>query len=188
MGITALLLATTVAPISITLSSSKVGYTSGDDVPFSAMAVNRSGRPIDLIPQTDSMHWGRKAPYAGLETLDPSTGKWEGLYMKGVGRCGNANPLKSEDFVTVKPSKTIDLLNGMAWSKYEVNEVLKTPGTYRIRFRYDTTQKFDSWLGGPLMPEEAKRITDALYPRFERTPKGSFVSNEITIKITQSPH
>jgi hypothetical protein len=187
MGLTALLMAVSVAPISITLSSPKTVYKSGDDIPFTAITVNRSGKSIDLIPQTDSMHWGLKAPYAGLESFNLSSGKWEGLILKGVGRCGNSNPLKSEDFVAVAPGKAVDLLNGMAWSKYEVNEVLKTPGTYKIRFRYDTTQKFDSWLGGPLIPDEAKRLEEALQSRFERTPKGIFLSNELSLKILAAP-
>ena len=186
MGITALLLAVSTAPMSITLTSPRKAYIGGEDVPFTAIATNKTTGPIDLIPQNDSMYWGNKAPYAGLEYIDPATGTWEGLHLK-LGRCGNTNPLKSTDFVTVARNRSVDLLNGMTWSKDEVNEVLKTPGTYRIRFRYDTTRKFNEWLGGPMMGEQAKKTMDELQPRYDRVPKGVFLSNEITIKITQAP-
>lgn len=174
------------APIAIELSSPKMGFTSGEEIIFSATVKNQTKVPIEIVPQNDSMHWGRKAPYCTLETKLPD-GTWDPLIMKGVGRCGNANPIKVSDFITVASGKTGDLLMGMPWSKYEVNDRLKEPGIYRIRLRYDTTQKIQNWLGGPLMPQETEKLVAETQPHFDRTPKGLFFSNEITIRVTQAP-
>jgi len=170
------------APISIQLSATKKVYKSGEEVIFVATTQNLTKQAIELVSETDSMNWGRKAPYLYLEAKLPD-GTWDKLVMKNVGRCGNANPIKAEDFVTVQPGQSVDLLNGMQWSKYEVQQCLLNPGTYQIHLRYDTTPKFGHWMGGPLIPEEEQRLSHLLQPHYERTPKGVFVSNEVTIRV-----
>ena len=170
------------SPVSLQLVSPKAKFKSGEQVTFSAHAKNLSKQEIELVTEQDSMNWGRKSPLLVLESKQ-SDGKWSPLVLQGVGRCGNANPLKVADFVTIAPGKSAEILHGMAWTKYEVTECLKAPGTYRIRLRYDSTAKLNSWLGGPLTESEANRLIAEVQPHFNRTPKGVFLSNEVTVTI-----
>lgn len=177
----ALLLAAKPA-ISIRLSAPKAVYKSGELIVLAATATNHTKDEIELVTEQDSMHWFRKAPYCNLESRQPD-GKWAPVYRKDVGRCGNANPLKESDFVNIAPGKSSEILRGMEWSKYEVMECLKTPGSYRLRLRYDTTPKFSDWLGGPLMEDDAKKLVEKTQKHFDRTPKGVFMSNEINVRV-----
>ncbi len=177
----ALLLAAKPA-VAIHLSAPKAVYKSGELIVLAATATNQSNEEIELVTEQDSMHWFRKAPYCNLESRQ-ADGTWSPVLLKGVGRCGNANPLKESDFVSIAPGKSSELLRGMEWSKYEVKECLKTPGKYRLRLRYDTTPKFENWLGGPLMEDEMKKLVGKTQKHFDRTPKGVFVSNEVTIQV-----
>ncbi|MBS1726302.1 MAG: hypothetical protein JST51_06235 [Armatimonadetes bacterium] len=177
-----LLLALAGAPIAIHLSAPKATYASGDEVIFRALVKNNTKETIEMVAERDGMNWKRKAPFCILEAKQ-ANGTWDPLLMKGVGRCGNSNPLDASDFVEIEKGKSGDILQGMPWSKYEVKECLRKPGTYTIRLRYDSTPVFEAWLGGPLMPDKEAEQKRNLKSHYDKTPKGVFLSNEVTIKI-----
>lgn len=170
--------------ITIQLEPKSPSFSVGEQVLFRAITTNVSDQPLLLIPQGDSSQSGRKAPMCQIQ-IRGADGNWVVPSMPPG--CGNTNPIREADFVEVAPRKAIDLLGGMAWSVYELSESFKTPGTYEVRLRYDTTRPIDAWLGGPLVPEQEASLRAKVAPLFERVPKGVFISNVVKITLKPAP-
>lgn len=165
--------------LQIELSTKTAEIKAGSEVVFEARMTNRGRQDFVIVPQGDGMHEGRKQPLAQIQIRLPG-GEWLVPLLPG---CGNTNPIQAQDFRTVQPGKSIDLLAGMVWSKHSVWSALKVPGTYEVRFVYDTTAPLDRWIGGPVGPERAAELAAVVKPLFDRVPKTRIVSNLVTVKV-----
>jgi len=156
----------------------------GDPILFTAMVKNLTKSEFLLIRQGDSMQSGRKAPLIQIE-IRPLRGEW--FVPTVVADCGNTNFIRSEDFVAVKPGASIDILDGMRWSTYEVNQAFKTAGVFEARLVIDTTPPLEGWLGGPRPPEEVPVAAAAIRPFWDKVPKLRVVSKPARVTIYDSP-
>src|SRR4051812_43500968 len=60
---------------------------------------NLAGKEVLLVGSLDASDCKWRFPYAYFTVIGPD-GK---DVVKGIGRCGNTNPLREQDFVAVKP-------------------------------------------------------------------------------------
>jgi hypothetical protein len=178
----AVVLALSQPGLTVELATTTPEFKLGAEVVFEARLTNPKRTEILVVPQGDGMHEGRKLPLAQIQVRTPG-GEWSVPTIPG---CGNTDPIQPQDFKPVSPGKSIDLLNGMAWSKHAVWSAFKTPGTYEVRFVYETTAPLEKWIGGPVGPEAAAKLAIQVQPMFVRVPKVRLVSNTLTVRVTAS--
>jgi hypothetical protein len=176
--IAALVLAGT--PVSVDFRALKARVKPGEQVLFTAMVKNNTASKILLVKQGDSMHSGRKAPLIQIEVRS-LRGTWAA--PSAPTDCGNTNYIRAEDFVAVKPGASVDVLAGMRWSTYEVNQGFLVPGAYEARLVIDTTAPLERWLGGPRPTEEIAPAAAAVRPYWERVPKFRLVSRPVRVTV-----
>jgi hypothetical protein len=143
---------------------------------------NLSGREALLVGSLDASDCKWRYPHCWFEIIGPD-GKSS---VKGIGRCGNTNPLREKDFVKVKAGGTFDpymrVDDGGFFSAHQIRpENFPAPGTYRIRFHYSTAEKAPARWNGKLsgaMPPAVPKL-------LERVPKATIQSNEVKVRVVK---
>ena len=109
---------------------------------------NRSGRAIYLVGSLDASDCRWRYPHCYFEVTAPV-----GQPPGGIGRCGNTNGLRANDFVKVPPGGTFNPYQRVDdhgfFSAHQLSERhFTTPGEYRIRFVYSTlSDDIKAWDG-----------------------------------------
>ncbi|MBS1715076.1 MAG: hypothetical protein JST30_12150 [Armatimonadetes bacterium] len=155
----------------------------GEKVLFRAPIKNVGKTSVRIVIQGDSMQEGRKAPLCQVQFRPVGTLFWK--VPQWEAGCGNTNPARVEDFLELKPGKSVDLLGGMAWSEPWVSKFSDSPGDYEFRVVYDTTKPLTAWIGGPLTPADEEKAVRELRPYYEQVPKGIFTSTSVRIRLVR---
>ena len=176
---------TKAASLTCTLKSDKAKYKVGELPDFSVEIANHTGKDIYLIGSLDGsdVKWRMPYCYFTIQKPQPDT-------VDMIGRCGNMNTLKPQDFVFVKDGAKFNpfmRLNEYGFfTDYTTTNSLtfQTPGVYRIQFHYSTnSQKLNDFMGDrPLQQDKAKN--QKLVSLLRQVPKVEIVSNELEITIT----
>jgi len=139
--------------------------------------INRTKADIVLIGSLDGSDCKMRYPHAYFEIVD-ADGQSP---VRGIGRCGNTNPLRKEDFVTVKPGASFDPFQKGFFGAHQLSAHSFTqPGTYRVRFHYSTDAR------PPLFgatPRSDRPFPADIANLLDRVPKVTLTSNEISIEV-----
>jgi hypothetical protein len=144
---------------------------------FRVRLINRTDRAIYLVGSLDASDVGWRYPKLTVDRTGPQP-------AAGLGRCGNMNNLREEDFVRVEPGASLDPYDpkhGFFSSYYLHDLPLETPGEYTFTLTYDSREgDIARWWGfmGPGEPNREMRR------RFEQVPKGAYTSNSVTVIVT----
>ncbi|RZK09578.1 MAG: hypothetical protein EOO46_13445 [Flavobacterium sp.] len=172
------------ASLTCILKSDKTNYKVGELPDFKIEIINNTEKDIYLIGSLDGSDIKWRMPYCYFTIQEP---KPDSVDM--VGRCGNMNTLKPQDFVLIKagakfnPYMSLNEYGFFTDHTVTNSQTFQTPGVYRIQFHYSTnSQKLDDFMGDrPLQQDKAKR--QKLVSLLQRVPKVDIVSNEIEITI-----
>jgi hypothetical protein len=175
---------TKVTSLTCNLKSDKTIYKVGELPNLKVEIANNTGKNIYLIGSLDGsdVKWRMPHCYFTIQKPKPDT-------VDMIGRCGNMNTLKPQDFVLVKAGTKFNpymhLNEHGFFTDYTTtnSRTFQTPGVYRIQFHYSTnSQKLDDFIGDrPLLQDKAK--TQKLVSLLKQVPKVDIVSNEIEITI-----
>jgi hypothetical protein len=175
---------TKTASLKCTLKSDKKRYRVGELPDFTVEIANNTGMDIYLIGSLDGsdVKWRMPYCYFTIQKPKPDT-------VDMIGRCGNMNTLKPQDFVFVKDGAKFNpymrLVEYGFFTDYTTTNSLtfQTPGVYRIQFHYSTnSHKLNDFMGDrPLQQEKAKN--QKLVTLLKQVPKVDLVSNELEITV-----
>jgi hypothetical protein len=166
-------------PLAIDFRAVKTTYKLGEPVVFRAEARNVGKKAVRFVLHGDSAQFGTKSPLIQFE-VRPVGGEW--ALPCAVG-CGNSNPAMPQDFVSIAPGASVDVLNGMRWSQGLLMLGLTSKGHYDVRLTIDTTSPIERWLGGPLIPEDEAKAKAALQSLYDEVPKFRWVSKTVRIVV-----
>ncbi|MCI0650928.1 MAG: hypothetical protein L0Z55_03480 [Planctomycetes bacterium] len=173
------------APFACTIRSEPVCELGKAPV-IAVEVANLTGREIYLVGSLDGSDLKWRYPHCYFEVTGPDGKAPE----NDMGRCGNMNALRQEDFVRVAagasfdPYRKIDGYGFFAASQLS-EAAFAVPGDYRVRFVYSTAgENFKDWFGWGNSDEEAK--AKDLRGLFDMIPKATAISNEITITVRRS--
>jgi hypothetical protein len=165
------------APLSCEISGDAT-CVQGNAPKITVRLTNRTGREVLLIGSLDGSDCKMRYPHAYFVVTGPGGGP----AVKGVGRCGNTNPLTEKCFAKVPAGGSFDPYGEGFFGAHQLSgQTFTEPGKYRIRFVYSTEPKHAADFGGtprsetPFTPEVAKML--------ERVPKATVTSNEIVVEV-----
>lgn len=167
------------------LSSDKTTYAMGEVPKFTVRIINEGDTDVCLIGSLDASDTKRRMPYCyfSIDKPKPDT-VW-------FGRCGSANPIRTEDFKIVKkneafnPYEVIDgsgFFNDVAATQ---KETFRNAGTYRIQFHYSTNGGDIKKFMGSV--EYLNKLPDSsqIESLFAKVPRIELESNTITIQVVE---
>lgn len=163
------------------LTLKKTEFHVGERLELSVKLINETGAPVVLVGSLDGSY-GERFPQHHIEIRDA---KEEPVQPKEpLRRCGNMNVLAPDDFVTVPAGGSIDpYAPGFAdplLSRWLCDE----PGTYRVRYVCDYTEKdIQKWRGWDGHEGFAEGVAEA----FEKVPKIRIESEPVEIVVKKSP-
>jgi hypothetical protein len=143
---------------------------------------NRTRGNILLIGSLDGSDCKMRYPHAYFEVIGPD-GK---SAVKGLGRCGNTNPLTVKDFVKVPAGGLFDPYAAVNGHGFFTSTQLRAtnfdrPGKYRIRFTYSTEAPDISHFGAT--PRSDRAMPAELARLLMGVPKATVTSNEIVVEV-----
>ncbi|MBN9504326.1 MAG: hypothetical protein BGO01_08415 [Armatimonadetes bacterium 55-13] len=167
--------------LELQIKAQKATYRANQDIYIDVAAKNVSKKTFEVVPALDGCDTGRRGP-SGRFYVRSGKKNWEPLSYK-IGRCGNTNPLEAQNFLPVLPGQRAMLVQGPSWYPSSRFSQLGAPGQYEVKFIYDTTLPFESWIGGPLPADRMTQRMIDLQSHFASVPKGEFESNVIRITV-----
>ena len=167
-----------------TLRTSQAMYKIGQVPDLQVRIKNNSNKEIVLIGSLDGSEEKTRMPwcYFTIQKPIPDTVPfWV---------CGTLNPLRAEDFVTVRPGELFNPYRQIdeygffgAWEIAE-QETFKNPGIYTIQFHYSTkSANIDDFIGNSYWHTKADSAQQK--ELFTRVPKVDLESNTIEIRIVE---
>jgi hypothetical protein len=143
---------------------------------------NRTRGDLTLIGSLDGSDCKMRYPHAYFEVIGPD-GK---SAVKGLGRCGNTNPLTVKDFVKVPSGGSFDPYAAANGQEFVASTQLRAanfdrPGKYRIRFTYSTEAPYTSHFGAT--PRSNRPMPAELARLLKGVPKTTVTSNEIVVEV-----
>lgn len=167
-------------PVTAVLKATKTDYVVGETPQIQVGLKNESDDPVVLVGSLDASDIRWRYPYCYLEIKGPPDAQqW------GLGRCGNTNPLRREDFVTVQPGEVFDpyqtvddygffSCSQLDWHNFAV------AGTYRLTWVYSTnSQTPQEWVGDGTLDEVSELLS--------QVPRGEARSNSIEVTFAPPP-
>jgi len=170
--------------IACEISTKKTRYVVGESPEFQVRLHNRMDRPVTLVGSLDASDLAWRYPHCSFQIEGP-----EGHQGHGIGRCGNTNPLRRQDFVPVPAGESFDPFmriddygffgsSGLDFTQFQV------PGRYRVTFRYSTkSANLQEWVGIEVPPGQDSEITRL----FQQVPKFETTSNSIELTFSPPP-
>ncbi|WP_050028846.1 hypothetical protein [Verrucomicrobium sp. BvORR034] len=165
-----------------TIAAESVTIREGE-VPWIKVRIgNHLGRDVVLVGSLDGSSYGMRYPKCGFELKDP-VGK--PLKLSPDSRCGNMNELRAEDFVTVPTGRDFDPYGPGFFGAWQIHQFSQLPpGTYIVRFYYQTSTKgMQQYFGDEQMSAEPK-VSPAIQQLYEKVPGLNLRSNELKITVT----
>ena len=166
------------------ISAKKTNYVVGESPAIEVRLRNKTNRTIRLVGCLDGSDLGWRFPHCVFEVDGPP-----GHRGPGIGRCGNTNALRAEDFVDLRageslnPFMRIDDYGFFGSSALDFTHFM-VPGKYTVRFRYSTnSSKILEWVGiaGPPAKDSAVARLFPEVAKFETT------SNSIELTFAPRP-
>jgi hypothetical protein len=162
------------------LKTYRTEYKLGELPQLDVQIVNVSDKDISMISALDGSEMLWRMPYC-YYTIEKPGGR---IDTPRASRCGNTDPIREEDFVTVKPGASFNPYHKRFYPAGVFLPVaIKDPGTYKIRFYYNSnSNEMDSFDG------RFNRLgSDSVAVRklFPKAAKVSLISNEIEIRIVE---
>jgi hypothetical protein len=144
--------------------------------------INRTKGEIVLIGSLDGSDCKMRYPHAYFEVTGPPVD----YTIKGIGRCGNTNPLRAKDFVTIKPGASFDPYQKIdEYGFFGAHQLsphnFTKPGKYRIRFHYSTEAPQPKLFGA--RPASDRPLPAEIMKLLERVPKVTLTSNEVVVEV-----
>ena len=148
--------------------------------PVIDVAIKNGGdEVVKLVGSLDASDCRWRFPYCYFEIEGP-----EGYKPPSIGRCGNMNTLRRQDFVDLAPGKTFNPFRSVDgygfFSAHQISEQTFTmPGEYRITFVYSTkSEDIDEWMGDSPLQED-----DVLVDLWRTVPKLELRSNTLKFMV-----
>ncbi len=138
------------APIEAVVTFEHLTIKAGEKPTWSVRLVNRGEVPVTLSRALDGSDDSKRYPYAYFEVLD-ERGNPVKLSWPGIDDCDWLNAPAPGDWITVPPGEDMELYarhpGQSRGTKFECWTPEK-PGTYRIRFVYDSSSEdLSDWTG-----------------------------------------
>ncbi|MEK7952074.1 hypothetical protein [Luteolibacter soli] len=169
-------------PFSCTITSAQTRITEGQEPKINVAIRNDSGKEAVLVGSLDGCaRGGGRFPRCGFEVLD-TAGK--PVQLQALGRCGNQNSLRIEDFATVAAGADFNPFGkGFFGSADPIRMSFLPPGTYRVHFTYQTSAgSIVDYMGDDRAGGEAK--ADPKLKELHKTvPVVDLKSNDLTFTI-----
>ncbi len=170
------------APLSVTISADPT-VELGKAPAIKVAIKNLTGRETLLVGSLDGSDCGMRFPHCRFEVIGPD-GK---SAVRGIGRCGNTNPIREKDIVRVKAGAVFDPFqrvdDGGFFSAHQIRaDNFAAEGVYKIRFHYSTAEKSNSRFNGGL---EGGLLTPAVSKKLDGVPRVAATSNEITVRVVK---
>ncbi|PKV48852.1 hypothetical protein ATE84_0866 [Aquimarina sp. MAR_2010_214] len=160
------------------IKTTKKVYRIGETPEITVSITNNSSNDVYLIGSLDASEEKWRSPYC-YYTIKKPTNK----ALPILGRCGNMNSLRKDDFKLVKsgelfnPYQSIDGYGFFSSYEIERKENFQSPGKYKITFHYSTkSTKLNDYLG------DGDENTE-LIELFSMVPNIQLESNTIEIEI-----
>lgn len=165
------------------LSCDKEVYKIGELPKLTVKIYNDTKEDIHFIGSLDGSDVKWRYPYCYYTMERPKADKAK------LGRCGNMNPLRMEDFKLVKSGQDFDPYERTSdygfFSDYITTskETFKSPGIYKLKFHYSTNSlDIQEFMGdkpfGSNYSDSLKMDT-----LFKTVPKVDLVSNEVIFRV-----
>jgi hypothetical protein len=166
------------APLSCTVSCDDLTCNLGEVPAIQVRITNDGGEEVYLVGSLDGSDCRMRFPHCYFEITGPDGNPAE----RQIGRCGNTNPLREQDFVKVLPGGSFDPYQrfddyGFFGCSQLSPETFREPGDYRVRFVYSTAEpQARPWLGDG---REAPGLTRLL----AKVPRTTVTSNTLTVTV-----
>lgn len=158
--------------------TTKSTYSIGETPEITITIKNNSGKDVYLIGSLDASEEQWRSPYCYFKIDKPKSDS-----LPIIGRCGNMNSLRIEDFKLVKSGETFNPYQSIDgdgfFGSYEIErkENFQNPGIYKITFHYSTkSTKLEDYLGDGDENTELRAL-------FDKMPNIELTSNTIEIEI-----
>jgi hypothetical protein len=168
-------------PFRLELKPSKATYAFGQIPQLDLRWVNQSGKPQQVVRPCDGSQDGARFPEYRWTFQRVDGAK---ITRQQLGRCGNVNSLKADDFVVVAPTSEhpIKVAANNAWLSLPGDGLTwLTPGKYRATLTYSfqpkQLERCYGRMNGDCPPDIAKRI--------RATPARTVKSNTVEFEIAQ---
>lgn len=147
--------------LALILSPDSQTIKNGDEPVFTAKLINRGTRELTLVAPGDGSDCGWRTPLL----------EWSRVPRDPGGRCGNTNPLKSDDVFKLQPGEA-RVLKGWLRQPY-----LSGRGHYRVSLRY--TNEPERGIGGIPVGEHDPAALEAV----QHSTPVTVVSNAVEIVV-----
>ena len=169
-------------PFTCSISAEKATIMQGEVPRVKVSIANKSGKDVHLVGSLDGSDVGWRFPKCGFELLDTAG---EPVPQKQpMGRCGNMNTLETADFVKVAAGAEFNPFGqGFfgSWQLYRFKQL--PPGTYILRFYYQTSTKgVQDYFGDERMMGQ-KTVSPEIQKLFEAVPLTDIKSNDLQITV-----
>lgn len=158
----------------LTIKLKQPVVTKGKYIQISATITNKGNEPVTLVKPGDGSSYGWRTPITALSVLSESDKKVshpKNPKLFNLPRCGNINPLRANEVVTLNKGESVKLNQ---WAGYKKMDKV---GTYRVVFYYNN-QPTLKWRGLPLGKHD-----EAAMKKVKASTPCKLISNEVTFKI-----
>ena len=158
------------------ITSSNKTYKLGEVPQIEVFIKNNTKKDIYLIGSLDASEEKWRGPHCYFIIESPAP-----INKEPIGRCGNMNSIKPEDFILVKSGGVFNPYQKGFFGSYQISskENFKIPGTYRITFYYSTkSEKLEEYFG-----DDYDIDKDKIRSLFSKVPHVELKSNTLSITI-----
>ena len=171
------------ADLKCVLTADKKVYKTGELPRFTVKIINDSKQDIYLPGSLDGSDLKWRFPHCYYTITGPGPDNSKML------RCGNMNPLRANDFRSVKagqafdPYERTDNYGFFPDHKTTIPETFQIPGEYRIFFNYSTNAQSISQFRGDFSHDNTDSLE--INRMFKSVPKIDLRSNVIVIRVEE---
>jgi hypothetical protein len=150
------------------------------------LIINKSNKQFYLIGALEGSDEKVRMPYCFFDITKPKPDT-----IRSRKRCGNINPLRLEEFISVKPNESFNpfdrIDNYSFWGDDKATnpESYRNPGIYKIQLHYSTIPKNIRNFMGNMGYWDRNVDSVKIKSLFNEVPKIDIVSNQIEIKFEE---
>lgn len=160
------------------LTADRTEYKLGEVPQLEVKITNVSHKKVYMIGALDGSEMLWRMPYC-YYTIEKTGGR---IDTPRASRCGNTDPIQKDDFIALKPGASFNpYFKRFYPGPYFLPVSIKEPGTYKIRFNYNSnSREMDSFDGRFNRLDKDSMAVRALFPK---AAKIELTSNEIEIRV-----
>ncbi len=156
------------------LTVNKTEFELGEIPDFSVTLVNEGDHPVPFVYPLDGSNFGR-SPKMRMEVTPPE----DALPASQVWLCGNTGGISEGAFDVIPPGGEVSF--PITVLGYELQ---RGPGVYKVQATYSTAEtNIGSWLGGPLTPEQFRRMRNQFGRLLSKVPRYTVASNFVEFEV-----